>query len=224
LSTVGAYFLRVYGTGVQPLRERKKAHTREAIELATLRLFEVQGYDTTTVEQIAEAAEVSVRTFYRYFDSKDAVIFARFDNYLDAYRQEIRGRDRDGDPVTSLITASEAFASQLELERDFLLAFYHLVGSNQALLLRSLQDHLRWQIKMAEELARDAGVGPDDLRIAVLAGAMGAGFRSGLTVWQQSGGRTELRTEVGRALSVAFGLHDAIRSLWPATDRVGSEI
>jgi AcrR family transcriptional regulator len=50
---------------VQALRERKKANTRDAIEQATIRLFDAQGYDATTVEQIAEAAEVSVRTFYR---------------------------------------------------------------------------------------------------------------------------------------------------------------
>ena len=58
------------------LRERKKAATRLAIRREAFRLFEIQGYAHTTVEQIAEAAEVSASTFYRYFPVKEAVLIS----------------------------------------------------------------------------------------------------------------------------------------------------
>jgi AcrR family transcriptional regulator len=58
------------------LRERKKSQTRRAIRREAFRLFEEQGYANTTIEQIAAAAEVSPRTFYRYFGVKEALLLS----------------------------------------------------------------------------------------------------------------------------------------------------
>ena len=56
------------------LRERKKRKTREVIQREAMRLFSERGYDATTIEQIADAAEVSQSTFFRYFPTKEDVV------------------------------------------------------------------------------------------------------------------------------------------------------
>ncbi|MFI6156461.1 TetR family transcriptional regulator [Kitasatospora sp. NPDC051170] len=63
-------------TAAEPgMRDRKKARTRESIRTAALDLFEEQGYDRTTVDQICRRADVAHRTFFRYYPAKEALLF-----------------------------------------------------------------------------------------------------------------------------------------------------
>ena len=71
------------------LRSRKKEKTRRAIEDAALELFAEQGYEATTVNQIAERAEVSTATFFRYFGTKQEVIFAEDGNEFAELRRAV---------------------------------------------------------------------------------------------------------------------------------------
>src|SRR6202521_1043886 len=62
------------------MRERKKLKTRDSIQRTALRLFEKHGYEQTTIEQIAAAAEISPSTFFNYFPTKeDVVLFDAYD-------------------------------------------------------------------------------------------------------------------------------------------------
>lgn len=82
------------------LRERKKAKTRAAIQAHALRLFAKQGYDETTVDQIADAAEVSQSTFFRYFPTKeDVVLHDRFDPLMLA---ALKREPPDLGPITAM--------------------------------------------------------------------------------------------------------------------------
>ncbi|MEV0145636.1 MULTISPECIES: TetR family transcriptional regulator [unclassified Nonomuraea] len=161
------------------LRERKKARTREAILREAFRLFRERGYHATTTEQIAEAAEVSPATFFRYFPAKeDLVTLDRFPPLVEALAAQPPGA-----PVTVLRGAFRtAFASLTAEEiaagharEVFAATVPELVAAN----LRKASGFLR---EVGELLADRTGHDADDPR---LRNAMGAVFGVVTLVWLQ---------------------------------------
>jgi len=86
------------------LREEKKIAAWRAIRAAALRLFEEQGYAVTTVEQIAEAANISRATFFNYFDGKEAVVFDQDPGERDSWRAMMAARP-DEEPLWDALSA-----------------------------------------------------------------------------------------------------------------------
>jgi AcrR family transcriptional regulator len=84
------------------LRERKKEKTRQALASAAMRLFAERGYEATTVADIAAAAEVSTRTFFAYFPSKEDVFFAGTRERLDLVRQAFAAHAADLPPLSAM--------------------------------------------------------------------------------------------------------------------------
>jgi AcrR family transcriptional regulator len=153
------------------LRERKKAKTRAAIRQHALRLFREKGYQATTVEQIAEAAEVSPATFYRYFPTKeDVVLQDDFDVLaMDVFEAQ--------PPGLSIIAAMRAGLAQMlasltpeELER--FRESTELTLTIPEVRARALDELIRAIGVMAEAVARRAGLPPDDFGARNLAGAI----------------------------------------------------
>jgi AcrR family transcriptional regulator len=98
------------------LRQRKKDSARRAIEDAAWDLFAERGYDETSVNDIAERANVAPRTFFRYFPTKEAVMYPQFDELLRSVRDEFRRRPADEPVITSLFESLEMLAGSLEGE------------------------------------------------------------------------------------------------------------
>ena len=161
------------------LRERKKAKTHEAIQQAALDLFRKQGYEATTIEQIAEAAEVSPSTFFRYFPSKeDVVVHDALDPLLfAAFAQQ----PPELTPLQALrVTMTDVFGAltpdqmALELERQ------ELITSVPELRARMLDDLATTFGGFAEAVAARTGRPVTDLAVRAFAGAV---LGAGLAVW-----------------------------------------
>jgi AcrR family transcriptional regulator len=155
------------------LRERKKQRTREAITRAALELFAERGYDATTLADIAEAADVSTRTIFAYYASKEDILFCDFAVMRDALAQALAARPAGEDALTTLrdfivSTAYEKSKQQQKLQR--------IIESDE-----TLSSHKRARLAQVQELlaaaiAEDLGAGPDDLRPQVAAASLTAAF------------------------------------------------
>jgi AcrR family transcriptional regulator len=154
------------------LRERKKQRTREAITRAAVELFGERGYQATTLAEIAEAADVSTRTIFAYFPSKEDILFCDYATMRDALARALVERPGGKDALGTL--------------RDFILDV-HAKGELHAKLDRviaadeTLQSHKRARLAQLQELlaaaiADDLGTGADDLRPHVAAASLTAAF------------------------------------------------
>ena len=161
------------GTDGEPvgLRERKKMKTRQAIQEHALRLFRELGYDGTTVVQIAEAAEVSPSTFFRYFPTKeDVVLFDALDPMvIDSFRRQ----PPDLSPIQALRGAlHETFGALTAEQVGEQLERGHLIFGVPDLQAVWVAETVRTSRLMAGLFAERVGRAPDDLQILVYTGAV----------------------------------------------------
>jgi AcrR family transcriptional regulator len=153
------------------LRERKKLKTRENIKREAFRLFTERGFDATSVEQIAAAAEISASTFFRYFPTKEDVVLD--DDYDSALAEALRSRPADESVIDALRNALKGALSQMLAEdRADLLFRTRLAASVPSIRARSLEDQLDSQTGIAAVIADRAGRDPADLEVKCAAAAI----------------------------------------------------
>ncbi|MGH3779305.1 MAG: FAD-dependent monooxygenase [Pseudonocardiaceae bacterium] len=179
------------------LRERKKAETRRRIQEHALRLFLSKGYDSTTVQEVAAAAGVSHMTFFRYFQTKEAVV--ENDDYDPLIVELISRRPPEEEPLIALHRAlSEGLARIYDTDQDVLLTRTKLVFGTPALRARMADNQYATERLFTESLA--ARVQTDaTLELQVQAAAALAALTVALSAWAESDGADHLPTLVDRA-------------------------
>ncbi|MFC8277066.1 TetR family transcriptional regulator [Streptomyces sp. NPDC057271] len=185
------------------LRARKKAQTRRTIQEQALKLFLSQGYENTTVEEIAAAAGVSHMTFFRHFPTKEAVVES--DDYNPLIIQLIERRPSDEDALTTLHRAlAKALESVYVSDKEALLVRTRLVLSTPALRARVWENQYATEQLLAQALAARRPKA-DTLRMRVTAAAALAALTTALTVWVDSEGAEELPALVDQAFEALRG-------------------
>ena len=158
------------GTPEPGLRERKRQRTRATIARVALELFDRQGFDETTIPQIAEAADVSPRTVSSYFPSKEDLAFADADEAMEAFEAALRDRppgETTMDALRSWIAMfarDESVREERQVQRRVIDADERLRAYEQRVLRRA-------QSALAESIAHDLGVPADDLEARLAAAA-----------------------------------------------------
>jgi len=206
-------------TGPLPagLRERKKLATRRELRRVALRMIAERGYSNVTVEEIAEAANVSPRTFFNYFPTKEAALFGADPELAEATREAIVHQS-PGEPVVTVLRA--VMTNQAKTLVD---EFAELGGEPLEWLARMrasrTDPHLHAahgaqmaaiERSLAEAIAQRLGTTPErDPYPGLLASIATGVFRSSMSFWASSGGTVPLEHLVDQAFAaLASGLQE----------------
>lgn len=165
-------------------RERKKQRTREALVDAAFRLFQEKGFDATTVEMIADAVDVSARTFFRYFSSKEDVVLTFQEEQFTAMVDAIAARPDDEPVLTSLHNAAVAVIRACEqgeygFDPERFGCIQRIMEDSPAVFGRSLEHAQKKHALITRVIADRMGADPGaDLRPHVVASAVNAAFQT----------------------------------------------
>jgi AcrR family transcriptional regulator len=182
------------------LRERKKQKTRESIQRTALRLFEKQGYEETTIEQIAAAAEISPSTFFNYFPTKEDVVL--YDAYDPMAIQLFLQRPKDEPLNVGLRRVLKELAVTFQRDERMILARGRLFLEVPELRARIWDEVERTQVLLAQMLAERTGRRPDDFELRVTVRVVTSAVFEATIEWMRSNGRHGLVELVNRSLDV----------------------
>jgi AcrR family transcriptional regulator len=156
---------------VTSLRERKKIKTRIAVQKQAMRLFRKQGYEATTVEQIAAAAEISPSTFFRYFPSKEDLIM--YDPLDEKIIEIIRAQPLNLGIIPAVrATVHQAFENLSEEEITEMQEKEKIMRAVPELRSRSIDEIIKSLDSFSKVLAERLGRSADDLMVRTIVGAI----------------------------------------------------
>jgi AcrR family transcriptional regulator len=156
------------------LRERKKQQTRDTIARVALELFAERGYDETTLAEIAEAADVSPRTIFAYFDSKEEILFCEAPAELEEVKHALAQRPEG----STTIDALRGLLSSMPPPDELAMLRKRITRASPALNLKMRARVAELEPVLAESFAKDLGSDPDDVRAVLIAASATAAFKT----------------------------------------------
>jgi AcrR family transcriptional regulator len=148
-------------------RDAHKLKTRTTLRDAALELFLAQGYDATTTEQVADKAGVSTRTFFRYFDAKDEVLFSGQRFWSETMADVIKGQPAELRPMDAMCESLVHLAKGVS--REALVRFERIVSSSVTLIGRAAVQQIENVARIADGLAARKSLDAPDLECRIMA-------------------------------------------------------
>jgi AcrR family transcriptional regulator len=193
-------------TGAPGRRERKKLRTRDELRRAAIRLALEHGYEALTVEAITEAADVSVRTFFNYFASKDEALLGADPQRADELAAALAARPAEEPPLTALHAVFTELTDSFTDREELWQARMELLRANPQLWPRMFAAFSAFERSLAEAIAVRTGCDAEtDIYPGLVAAAVVGATRVSLAHWRAGGEQASLAD----LLETAFGLLSA---------------
>lgn len=189
-----------------------KDHARDAVRAEVLRcawqLFGEQGYDATTIDDVAASAGMSRRTFFRYFASKDELVLDRLAESGARIAEALEGRPIEESPWLAVRRAFDETVRSTEQHGDLSRRLYLMLEQEPALRATVEEWRRRWADLLAPPVARRLGVAPDDLRAAAMVASALACYEVAQRAWaaRKRGSRRSLTRLLDEAMAAVAPL------------------
>ncbi len=191
-------------------RSRKKQRTRDDLIAAGDYLFATQGFDATTTVDIAERADVSQRTLFRHFPTKESLLYGDLDDARLQLRESLAARPADEPILTAVRESMLSLAEDFEANRDRRLLQVRLAATSPAVSAYSRAVvQFSWEREIIAAVAQRLGVDPlEDPRPEIVAGAAMSAVRIAMRQWTVSGGKADFMALNAAALDAIGDLSD----------------
>ncbi|MGE0058134.1 MAG: TetR family transcriptional regulator [Dehalococcoidia bacterium] len=190
------------------LRKRHLDRTRQSIIEAAYELFHERGFAATTVDDIAERADVAPRTFFRYFPTKESVLFSH-QGKLQAIRERLAERPLDEPIGESLIAVMLSLGSENAMDQRYAELICRLSSENDSLIKAQRREMMELFTEGLVEVASErTGIPANDVRLQATVGSLMACIAAAISCWFDNGAEGELRPYIEEALTAcraAFG-------------------
>jgi AcrR family transcriptional regulator len=193
-------------TRAPSLRDKHKNQTRRALRDAALKLFASQGYDATTTEEIAEKAGVSTRTFFRYFATKEHVLYHGEHDWVQAFIDIFPTQPDTVSDIEAMRVTLESLASRLGKSRRSMLLYQQAVDSSPTLRGHEQAHQLQDTEILARAIAKRRGrTGPDEA-CTLLAAVTLLVYRRALDLWLAGPPTGSLAKAINKQFKVLIGV------------------
>ncbi|MED5810882.1 TetR family transcriptional regulator [Mycolicibacterium sp. 050232] len=183
-------------------RRMRGQRNRQALIAAAAELFDANGFEATTVEQISAAAGVAPRTFFHHFATKEDILFDGYAERLDAATRRFRA-SRSNTLSDALAEASAAVAEAISVQPDIFLVRAKMYASHPALRATRLRINEDWIDQMTEEVARRLDTDPlTDLRPRLAASVINGANRAAIDAWVAGDGKGDLVETMAQAVDL----------------------
>lgn len=167
-----------------PLRERKKNKSKERMISIATRLFLEKGYDKTTIDEIVDRAELSQRTFFRYFPNKEAIVFWNHEYRVEMLKRSLKSGKNADTPFEGLKRALLEMSKEYQIQKDLLLNEYRIVTSSRELIASDIERDLEFEMIISESFQQWNGKPFLSKRRAnLVSGALLGAIRAILSEW-----------------------------------------
>jgi AcrR family transcriptional regulator len=192
--------------GAPGLRERKRQQTRERLTQVAMALFLERGFEATTLDDIAAAAEISRRSFFHYFASKEDIVFAWQDESTAALVAAVAARPANESMLAAAENAIAAMARHFEPGEAIAMA--RLKSDNPTLQARDQVKYERLERALAEALCKRTGHKTEQLQARLVAMIATGAMRIGGELWAAEGARANPEALVKRIFAAIRAILD----------------